>query len=97
MCEPTYYELARENALLKLDLARTRAHVATLEADERARSKPLPPNGDMDDGYTCAHCGTDITYPEEQRYCDFCGCAIDWRTWVDIPDDELAFDRRFDR
>lgn len=39
---------------------------------------PVVPSGD-EDGYFC-HCGGEIVYPFEQRYCCDCGAQLDWST-----------------
>lgn len=58
--------------------AQAEADAARLRRNEFLRADPHPPTGDMDKGYFCALCNTEIEWPFEQNYCGNCGKAIDW-------------------
>lgn len=74
--------------------AQAEANVARL----RRNRKAMVPGGDAEGGYECGnmHCCADIK--ETWDFCPFCGCEVDWRTWVDPETgDPDEYDRRFDR
>lgn len=76
-----------------------RAIAETNAARLRAKDeKPLTiPWGDSEFGYECGNPDCNCPITEEFAFCPRCGREIDWRTWVDTPQDESAFDMAGDR
>lgn len=70
----------------RLARSQAEAHVTILQRNRD--KKPKVPGGDADYGYECGnpYCVADIQ--SSWDYCPFCGCEIDWRTWVDEPNED---------
>ena len=77
--------------------AEAQANVARLKRNELLRNERRIPTGDMERGYFCDVCGTEIDAPFEWEYCPCCGTRFDWRTRNDELGDENAYDLAGDR
>lgn len=79
--------------------AEAQANVARLKRNELLRNERRIPTGDMERGYFCDACQTEIDAPFEWEYCPCCGTRFDWRTRNDEldRDETFAYDLAGDR